>query len=372
MNRRVLHVSAVDFTTAKLLAPQLRELRSAGFEARVATGKTDEQFWTEISDLDPVDIEFPRTLNPIQMLISTVRLVVFVRKWRPGILHLHTPAASIPIRLVPRWMWPAKMRIVYTVHGYLHMWPPVGRRDRVVQRLEQWLSRRTDVSLFQSREDLEQAIERSYGSKLVYLGNGVEDAWFHVPPPRTKGLGKLNLIFVGRLVREKGVLDLLDAVRTTPGVQLHVVGDALPSDRDSVSSEVRRRVSTNADLTARVHLHGMLSRSEVMHLYSVADAVILPSYREGVPRSLIEGLAAARPAICTRIRGCTELIQADANGQLTEPGNVEDLARAIAKLCDTTAVTFASLSSRARSSADPALRETEVFKRLLQAYQISN
>jgi len=67
-------------------------------------------------------------------------------------------------------LWPRDTRIVYTVHGYLHPWPPRARVDRVVQRLEQMKARWTDLMLFQSKEDLYESQARRYASRLVYLG----------------------------------------------------------------------------------------------------------------------------------------------------------------------------------------------------------
>ena len=149
------------------------------------------------------------------------------------------------------------MKIVYTVHGYLHRWPPAGRRERVVQRMEKWEAGRTDLTLFQSNEDLEEALARGYGGTPTYLGNGVEDRWFEEPLPDRKG-GQLSLLFVGRIVKEKGILDLLEAVAQTPGVFLHIAGDTLSSDRDGVSRAARALV--NDRLADRVQFHGVLGR----------------------------------------------------------------------------------------------------------------
>lgn len=368
VGNRVLHVAAVDFTATKLLAPQLHALGSAGYDVRLAVGRTDERFWGELGDLDPVDIAFPRGPRPLSMLGSTARLRRLVRDWQPDVLHLHTPAASAPVRALPRRAWPRDMRIFYTVHGYLHPWPTVTNRQRAAQRLEQWQSRRTDCSLFQSAEDLDEATRRGYGSRLVYLGNGVESSWFEQPTPAPKAAGKLSVLFVGRLVKEKGVLDLIEAVAHVDGVELHVAGAALPSDRDPVDAELRHEVA-HRGLGGRVHLHGMLRRTEVQQLMQRADAVVLPSYREGVPRSLIEGMATGRPGLATRIRGCREIISHESDGLLVDPGAVDQLATGLQQLRDMAESDFAAMGRRAQSSTSQRFRETQVIERLVAAYQ---
>lgn len=365
MSTRVLHVAAVDFTVAKLLAPQLDALIGRGYDVRVACRQTDPALWRELTRFEPIDIPFPRDLRPGAMLAASARLSRQVRRWKPHVLHLHTPAASLPVRALPHPRWSADTRVLYTVHGYLHVWPPASVKERLVQRVEKWEARRTDVMLFQSAEDYEQSRARDYPSSLVLLGNGVEDAWFEVP--RRQRVGHLQLLFVGRLVREKGILDLLDALKAVPDVHLHVAGSALDSDRDPVEDELRRRLD-DAQLTGRVTLYGMLPRDDLRRLYEEVDALCLPSYREGVPRSVIEALAAGRPVVATDIRGSRELILEGSNGHLVPVGDVTSLAGALRRLAALDDEPFTQMGVRAALSVDPARRETTVFERLVAAY----
>lgn len=365
MTARILHVAAVDFTVSKLLAPQLDALIAAGYDVRVACRQTDQAMWRELDRFRPIDIAFPRDIRPLKMIASSARLSREVRRWKPDVLHVHTPAASLPIRAMPHPGWAGRTRVVYTVHGYLHAWPPQGRKQSMVQRLEQWESRRTDTLLFQSAEDLEQSSRLGYRSNLILLGNGVEDMWFEVGKrPRTQ---VLQLLFVGRLVREKGILDILDALRVVPGVHLHVAGAALESDRDPVEDLIMRRLADPA-LASKVTMHGMLTRAELRRLYADVDALCLPSYREGVPRSVIEALATGRPVIATEIRGSRELVVDGENGYLVPAGDVIALADAVRRLADLDDARFVRMGASAASSVDPERRESAVFERLLAAY----
>lgn len=368
-NRKVLHVSAVDFTASKLLRPQLVHLGEAGYDVRVTCGRTEQSHWDVLAPFEPVDLAFPRNLRPFDMLRASLRLRELVRSWRPDILHLHTPAASIPVRALPSWMWPKEMRVIYTVHGYLHQWPPAGARERLVQNVERWEARRCALTFFQSAEDFEAASRLGYRGRPTLLGNGVEDGWFELPPPARDASRDLAVLFVGRLVREKGILDLLEALQDVPGVFLHVAGDALPSDRDSVATEVRSLAE--GPLQGRVKLHGMLTKQDLQQLYAEVDAMCLPSYREGVPRSVIEALAAARPVLASRIRGNRELVRHGQNGLLFEAGDRLSLCAALMELRDTPAGSFASMSRAARSSMDPDFREQQVFARLIAGYRLA-
>jgi glycosyltransferase involved in cell wall biosynthesis len=302
---RILHVAAVEYTATVLLAPQLQWLLSRGYDVRLACSPDGPQFGASLADFQPVELAFPRSGNPGAMLRACRRFVRIVNELKPAVVHVHTPAAALPIRMIPRTLLPRQTRIVYTVHGFAHVWDAGGLRDGVLERVERLLSGRTDLMLFQSLEDLDQTRRLGYRAPLRYLGNGVEDEWFAIPP-KTAPSAPLELLFVGRLIREKGVLDLLEALPSVPGARLTIVGAELPTDRDGVEVTARRRAEA-PDLRGRVRFLGSVAKGDMPAVISACDAMVLPSYREGVPRSLIEGFAASRPAVATDVRGGNSL-----------------------------------------------------------------
>jgi glycosyltransferase involved in cell wall biosynthesis len=297
-------------------------------------------------------------------LLSLVRMVGDLE---PDIVHLHTPAAALPVRMLPRRLFPKRTRIVYTAHGFAHVWDSDRPRDRVLERLERVLAPRTDALLFQSQEDLEHTRELGYRSRLLYLGNGVEDEWFDIPAP---GMPQrpLRALFVGRLIREKGLIDLFDAVERVPDLRLTVCGAQLPTDRDGVESKLRER-AVSKPLAGRVFFTGFVGREQMRRQVADADVLVLPSYREGVPRSLIEGMAAGRPAVATDVRGCRELVTEGETGWLAPAGNVPALTAALTRAARASPEQYRQQSQAARALADTRYRESAVFKRLVAAYE---
>jgi len=257
------------------------------------------------------------------------------------------------------------MKVVYTVHGFAHQWEEAGPRDRVLARVEQALASRTDLMLFQSKEDFDESEARQFATRLRLLGNGVEDEWFGLRPPHPDS--SATVLFVGRLVREKGVLELLEAVASVPHVRLMLAGAALDTDRDGVEGVVRARIA-QGDLSGRVEQLGMLSRRELLQVMGRAGALVLPSYREGVPRSVIEALAAGRPSVVTDIRGCRELVRDGVNGFVVAPRSAGSLAQGLRQLTNLTTAEFTTMSHSARAGVDPERRESAVFQRLTDAY----
>lgn len=359
----VVHLAAVAFTAEKLLLPQMDYLAKHGFRVRVACAPNRDGYPEDLQRFAPIDIRFPRTPRLLPMARAIKRLVGELRTLRPDILHLHTPAAAIPVRMIPRSLLPKDMKVFYTVHGYAHTWSNKPA-DRFLKRVEKALSPRADITFFQSREDFDKARQHGFKGELRYLGNGVQDEWFDIASPDRGDV--LQLFFSGRLVREKGVLELAEAVADCEGVELTIAGAQLPTDRDGVEQEVRAVAATSA---GRIRLLGMLDRASLQRALAASDAVVLPSHREGVPRSLIEGMAAGRPAIGTQIRGCRELITDGEDGILVDPGSVLELSRAIRRLKNLPASTYRQWSELARASMSQQFREADVFARLIDGYR---
>lgn len=363
----VLHVAAVEYTAQVLLLPQLRHLAQQGYDVRLACAPDGSQFRPQFTDFRPVPLAFPRSPRPGAISRALVSFVRAVGDMEPDVVHMHTPAVALPTRMLPRWLFPRCTRLVYTVHGFAHVWDSGRPRDRLLERLERALAPRTDALLFQSQEDLTRTRELGYRSRLVYLGNGVEDEWFEVPLPDTPGR-PLRALFVGRLIREKGLLDLFDALAGVPGMHLTVCGAQLPTDRDGVEPQLRRRAAS-APLAGRVRFTGFLGREQMRQQIADTDVLVLPSYREGVPRSLIEGMAAGRPAVATDVRGCRELVTEGETGWLAPAGNVPALAAALTRAAGASPEQYRRRSEAARALADARYRESAVFERLVALYQ---
>jgi len=238
-------------------------------------------------------------------------------------------------------------------------------RDRMVHYAERLSSRWTDALLFQSLEDYEHARSAGYHSRLEYLGNGVTDEWFDQRDRRMRE-GPFRAVFVGRLTREKGVHELLWATQNVPGVHWTIVGDALPSDRDSASAEVSLAAASSDGRVQRV---GMVPPEAVRRYLTQADVLVLPSWREGVPRSVIEAMAVGIPVIATDIRGCRELITPGVNGWLVPPGRPTELAAAIREAASLPADRLVAMGAAGRAIAREHHREVDVFRRIEQAYR---
>ena len=245
-----------------------------GYDARLACAADGQTFDARLDAYRPIALTFPRSVRPVQMARASRDLARLMRRLRPEIVHLHTPAAALPARLLPRSVVPPGTRVVYTVHGFAHVWDEPGTRDRALAAVERLLASRTDMLLFQSKEDLARSRECGYRTRLRYLGNGVEPRWFRVAPKWPSR--PLELLYVGRLIREKGLLDLFDALAWVPDVRLTLAGSQLATDRDGVQEEVRARAG-HGELAGRVRFLGMVEKDKAERVVATADMLVLPS-----------------------------------------------------------------------------------------------
>ena len=166
----------------------------------------------------------------------------------------------------------------------------------------------------------------SHWVRLKIIHCGVDPARYDVPPPEVKE--GLDLLFVGRLTQIKGLRVLFEALETVrashSNVTLTLVGDG--DDRAHAEAEAKR--------LGGITLLGFQSQDEVAAALAAADALVLPSFAEGVPVVLMEAMASARPVICTQVAGVSELVENGVSGFIVPPGNADRLARAIIDLAD--------------------------------------
>jgi len=234
--------------------------------------------------------------------------------------------------------------IIYTAHGfYFHDNMSLCKREILIA-IEKVVGRLfTNLIFTQSREDKELAINRGIiaEDKIYHIGNGVDIYKFNSKNYVNKrseirnqlGIDEDSKVigFIGRIVREKGIIELINAfqnvLKEVKKTHLIIIGDSLESDRDlNAKGEVQDLID-NFNLRENIRFTGY--RNNINELLEAVDVFALPSYREGMPRSIIEAMAMGKPVVATNIRGCREEVVDGKTGYLVPVKNVEKLALAI-------------------------------------------
>jgi glycosyltransferase involved in cell wall biosynthesis len=172
-------------------------------------------------------------------------------------------------------------------------------------------------------------------------------------------------LIVARLLRDKGIVEFVDAariVRTTwPDVEFHMLGFLDVENRTAISrAEVDQwqQEGTVRYLGAAADVRPYLARASV---------VVLPSYREGMPRSLLEAAAMAKPLIATDVPGCTEIARAHVNGILCQPRDARSLAEAMISMLELDSAARQKMGQRSREIAEQEFDTAIVEDRYLAA-----
>lgn len=375
---RILMLATVDVTLAKLLMPLLDALRAEGYEVEAASAEGADAQWVRDRGVPLHALPLTRRVASAAHLRSLLALRRLMRDRRYDVVHVHTPVAQVLGRIAARWS--RVPVVIYTSHGYqFHESRPRAARWAILT-LERWLGRwATDFIFTQSQEDA--AVTVSAGiidpGRVRWIGNGVDVRRF-APRARSEALrARLGLApddraigFVGRIVREKGILDLAEAMRGVrlqiPGAKLLIVGDTLASDTDAAAKTVLREILARGGLTDAVLFAGY--RDDIPDVLAQLDLFVLPSWREGMPRTVLEAMACGLPVVATDIRGCREEVASGETGLLVPPHDPAALAHAVVAILGDPARARA-MGARGRERAVEMFDEGIVLDRQLRVYR---
>ncbi|HEV8420311.1 MAG TPA: glycosyltransferase family 4 protein, partial [Actinomycetota bacterium] len=287
-------------------------------------------------------VPFLREPSPLADLRTVAALKDLFARRRYHVVHSHTPKAGLLAPLAARLA--RTPVILHTIHGLLfHDRTPAARKVLGVA-CELWTSRLSHRLLSQAREDLRTVTRYrlSPADRIEYIGNGIDVRRFSresVPDARTErrklfGVPEDAIVvgMVGRLVEEKGFREFVHAMGQVMAARQNV-RMLLVAPRDAGQSDGIRpeRLLRMVDPSRVLHLG---FRSDLPELYSAMDVFVLPSYREGIPRTVLEASAMELPVVASDIRGCREAVVDGLTGLLVEPRDPRALATAISSLVD--------------------------------------
>ncbi|HUC62012.1 MAG TPA: glycosyltransferase family 4 protein [Alphaproteobacteria bacterium] len=336
---KICQLCAVDFTLYHFLLPLMAGLERAGHRVTGVCSDGPDLARVRALGFTVEPVEIARSYDLRKHVAAYRALVALFRRERFDLVHVHTPVASLVGRAAA---WRAGVpRIVYTAHGFYFHERMAPWKRAVFIALEWLAGRATDMLFTQSQEDA--ATARRYrlcaGGRIHAIGNGVDASRFRPSsdPAARAALraslgvpdGKVAILMVGRLVAEKGYLELLEAMRKVDAV-LWIAGGRLESDRPSALDRALAALPDDPTLRARVRLLGY--RDDVAELMRAADIYTLPSHREGMPRSIIEAMMTGLPVVATDIRGAREEVVPGETGALVPVEDAAALAAALDRL----------------------------------------
>ena len=205
-----------------------------------------------------------------------------------------------------------------------------GLRRTLVNLLYRWLFNHPNMKIiFQNGEDRDTFISRGLVrpvDAIIIRGSGVDPDLF---PATDEPAGPPVFLFVGRMLADKGVREFVAAARHLrqrfPDWRFQLLGGLDPDNPSALSEQ-------EMNSCQRDGIEWLGHQQDVAAFMAASHVVVLPSYREGVPKTLLEAAASGRAIVATDIAGCREIVRPGVNGLLVRPRTVEPLIEAMERL----------------------------------------
>lgn len=298
-------------------------------------GEEWEEVKREYPDVKCLEVPMERHISPLNDAISLWRIYKTFRKERPRMVHSMTPKAGLLCMMAA---WAARVPIrVHTFTGLV--FPTATGVTKRILMFTDWLTSACATHIIPEGEGVKSDLRQITNKTMRVLGygncRGIDLDWYKpltlTPPLKGWGDDLFTFVFVGRLVGDKGINELVHAFvrlnKDYPKTRLVLVGHE-EKELDPLKPETQQLIDQNTSIKA------VGTQSDVRPWYARADAAILPSYREGFPNVVIEAGAMGLPQIVTDINGAREIIIEGKNGTIIPPRNEDALYTAMKRFVE--------------------------------------
>lgn len=376
--KKLLRITTVPISLKTLLKGQHRFMSKKGFEViGVSSCGKELQDVEQNENVRVAILEMTRTISPFNDLKSLWEFYTLCKRERPTIVHSHTPKAGI-VGMLGAKLAGVPVRL-HTVAG-LPLMEATGIKRSLLDFVEK-LTYRCATKVYPNSTGLYDFILANNYTKKEKLkviangsSNGIDTQYFdstlfsEVQKQELKQSLLLQpndfvFIFVGRLVGDKGINELIEAFfkLPTPNTKLLLVGP-FESELDPLQPETLKVIKTHPNIIS------VGFQSDVRPYFAVSDCLVFPSYREGFPNVVMQAGAMGLPSIVTDINGCNEIIVEGENGTIIPVKNVATLVDAMQKMIYDTSY-YHHLRQNARPMIQSRYEQRVVWEALLEEYK---
>ncbi len=377
MKPKLFRVTTVPESLKILLKGQHKFISTKGFEViGVSSAGSTLYEVSKEEEIRVIEIEMSRKITPINDFFSVYHLYKVIKKEKPIIVHSHTPKAGIVSMLAAKL---ANVPIrLHTVAG-LPLMEATGMKRKVLNFVEK-VTYACATNVYPNSKGLYQFIvnEKLVSSKKIKViadgsSNGIDTTYFDSEriseDQRSEFRTKLNIqktdfvfVFVGRLVGDKGINELIDAFSKIKNskVKLLLVGGLEP-DLDPLFNHTINEIKTNSNIIS------VGFQSDVRPYFAISHCLVFPSYREGFPNVVMQAGAMGLPSIVSNINGCNEIIEEGINGTIIPSKDIELLFSSMQKIINDD-VWRNQLASNARDKIVSRYEQKLVWDAILNEY----
>lgn len=378
MKPKLIRITTVPVSLKVLLRQQL-QFMSHHFEilAVSSPGKELEEVGRN-EGVRTVPVAMTRSITPLKDLKALWRLYRLFKKEKPDIVHTHTPKAGL-LGMIAARMAGVPIRL-HTVAG-LPLMEQKGVRRKILQYTERVTYLCATKVYPNSRNLAGFLLQHRFckDGKIQVIGNGssngIDTDFFRLTEELgvtasqlrkdlSLGTGDFVFVFIGRLVRDKGIEELVDAFmalkKKYTGIKLLLVGPFEP-DLDPLPQHTAATIASDKDI-----IHAGF-RQDIRPWLAISHLLVFPSYREGFPNVPMQAGCFHLPAIVTDINGCNEIIEQGRNGWVIPVKNREALRDAM-EILMVNQVLYAQLKMQARQMIVERYEQKHFWGLLLHEY----
>mgnify|MGYP001588684999 CR=1 FL=1 len=345
--KKVLMMASVASMIDLFNMDNVKILQNMGFEVHVACNfeygsitsqERVDEFCEELehSGIKIFQLPVPRSISAIKGIIKSYKLMKkLCQENHYQIVHCHSPIGGVIARLACKSERKNGTKVIYTAHGF-HFFKGASIKNWMLfYPIEKLCAKYTDCLITINKEDFIRA-KKFKAKKVEYvpgIGIHTEDIKNLKVDRKTKRAefgfqdNDFVLISVGQLSKRKNQEVIIKALAGISDKHVKLLICGLGEFEEYLKN-----------LTKKLHLEGRVIiagyRSDVKKLLYAADCLAFPSYQEGLPVALMEAMSAGLPAVCSKIRGNTDLIEDGKGGYLVEPDDVEGFANSINKIIE--------------------------------------
>ncbi|SOC80313.1 Glycosyltransferase involved in cell wall bisynthesis [Salinimicrobium sediminis] len=377
---KLIRITTIPLSLEKLLEGQLTFMNEYFKVTAVAAEKERLEKYGRDNGVETFQLEMTREITPAKDLRALFKLYRFLKREKPAIVHTHTPKAGI-VGMMAAKMAGVPVRL-HTVAG-MPLMETIGAKRKILEQVER-LTYRLATKVYPNSEGLKKIIlshNFTKPGKLKVLGegssNGIDTGYFSpadfTAEQKQEIRQSLNIpsddlvfIFVGRLVRDKGINELVQAFKQlaseTKDISLLLVGP-FEQELDPIKEENLREIKAHSKIFTTGY------QVDVRPYFAAADVLVFPSYREGFPNVVMQAGAMGLPSIVTDINGCNEIIREEENGLIIPVKDQEALLLAMKKLA-TNAELRRKLAANSRSVITEKYERKVFWGLLLEEYKL--
>jgi len=378
--KKLIRITTVPLSLDKLLEGQLRFMQQH-FE--VTAISSEKAYLEKIGNREGVSthhLEMTRQITPFSDMISLVKLTFYFLKVRPDIVHSHTPKAGI-VGMAAAFLARVPHRF-HTVAG-LPLLEETGNKRKMLDFVEK-LTYLFASRVYPNSNGLKEIIlQNDYckPKKLTVLANGStnginttyfsNDHFSFAQKEELKARYDIHdtdfvFIFVGRLVTDKGINELIVAFKKLkinhPTAKLLLVGP-LETELDPLLPQTLEAIENVKQIKAVGY------QQDVRLFFAISHCLVFPSYREGFPNVVMQAGAMELPSIVSNINGCNEIIVPHQNGVIIPTKDEKTLLEVMIELMENKAY-YAQLRENARPMIVNRYEQQVVWKAILKEYQL--